>query len=441
MTAQTLAELLRSAATILSGESPAGDRAGDGPAFDLLRRLDYLDGAQAAMPHRVALLRAAAGFRRLFSLRADDAPGLVALGAEADAMCMGVADAPAAGVSGTGLTFRQAFESCVGEGAEYTAGFATAEDTLVALTPAEALADATPAMRGLWERIQSFRRDPGAARIDWVAAANLADGTPAWLPADLCLRRAAAQRDLDPPWPLSTGCGAGTDPLAATLHGLLELIERDAVALWLRGGARPRVVPIGAGATRLAQLRGNVTSRQTWLLDITTDVGVPVVAAIACNHDGFGLSRGVACRTTLAAAADAALMELAQMELGYHLSATKHSIQGNEALNDTDRQHINRYTQLKVANILSLHPLAPPAGSCDLLSYDRIGILAGIRQRLEAVGLEVYAMNLTRPALAIPVTRTLAPGLEMGLTVPPGERLRRIAMRSGADLERPIMLW
>jgi ribosomal protein S12 methylthiotransferase accessory factor len=229
--------------------------------------------------------------------------------------------------------------------------------------------------------------------------------------------------------------------LAATLHGLLELIERDAVALWLRGGARPRVVPPGAGASLQGQLRGDVTTRRTWLLDITNDVGVPVVAAIACNHDGFGLSRGVACRPTLAAAADAALMELAQMELGYRLSATKRTVRGAEALNETDRRHIDRYTQLQAAEIPALHPLAPPSGSCDLLSYDKIAILAGIRQRLEAVGVEVYAMNLTRPALAIPVTRTLAPGLEMGLTAPPGDRLRRMAMHSGADPTRPVMLW
>jgi hypothetical protein len=31
--------------------------------------------------------------------------------------------------------------------------------------------------------------------------------------------------------------------------------------------------------------------------------------------------------------------------------------------------------------------------------------------------------------------------LEMGLTASPGDRLRRIAMQSGADPERPVMLW
>ena len=95
MSAESLADLLGSAAAILAGEYVA-----EGPALDLLNRLDYLDDGAEAAPHRAALLRAAAGFRRIFTLRAEDAPGLVALGAEVDAGCLGVADAPVGGVFG-----------------------------------------------------------------------------------------------------------------------------------------------------------------------------------------------------------------------------------------------------------------------------------------------------------------------------------------------------
>src|ERR1700733_3656123 len=204
MSAETLTDLLGSAASILAGEAAA-----EGPALELLNRLDYLDDAAEAAPHRAALLRAAAGFRRIFTMRAEDAPGLVVLGAEVDAGCLGVADAPTGGGSGAGLSFRQAFESCVGEGAEYIAGFATPDDAVVSLNAEDALAGATPALLALWAQVQMYRRGPAAARSDWMVAANLADGSPAYLPADLCLRRPASVRDIDPPWPLSTGCGAG----------------------------------------------------------------------------------------------------------------------------------------------------------------------------------------------------------------------------------------
>jgi ribosomal protein S12 methylthiotransferase accessory factor len=432
---QPPADLFSTAATILTGETAA-----EGPSLDLLAQLGYLDGAADAASHRVALLRTAAGFQRIFSLRAEDAPGLIALGAEVDAGCLGVRDAPTGGVSGTGLSFREAFESCVGEGVEYIAQFATPDDQLMSLTAEDALGRATPALWALWERLQPYRLDPDRPRTDWTLAANLADGSPVALPADLCLRRPAELRDIDPPWPLSTGCGAGTDPLHATLHGLLELIERDALTLWLRGGMRARAVPPGPAAVLLGQLRGETVGRRTWLLDITSDLGVPVVVAAACDDDGFGLCRGVACRPTVAAAADAALMELVQMELGYRLSVTKRAVRGEAALNETDHQHIHRYTRIDVAATAALHPLAPPRPSCNLLTSDRITVLAGVRKRLEAAGVEVYAMNMTRPALGISVTRTIAPSLEIGLTSPPGPRLCHAAEQSGVDPARTIVL-
>jgi hypothetical protein len=64
------------------------------------------------------------------------------------------------------------------------------------------------------------------------------------------------------------------------------------------------------------------------------------------------------------------------------------------------------------------------------LSHDKVGLLAALRRRLEAIEVEVYAVNLTRLTFGIPVTRTLAPALEMGLTAPPGPRLRTHMNRS-----------
>ena len=148
----------------------------------------------------------------------------------------------------------------------------------------------------------SERRMQPERALSWCRATRLTDGDEVWLPADICLRRPPAQRDFAPPFPLSIGSAAGPSWDAAALHGLLELIERDAASLWWRGGQLPRSIPPQHEAGIVAedllrQLRhGAAVQRRTWLLDITTDIGVPCVAAVSCRADGSGFAFGLAAR-------------------------------------------------------------------------------------------------------------------------------------------------
>jgi ribosomal protein S12 methylthiotransferase accessory factor len=423
-----LADLFRAAAAALTGEAVA-----EAAPRDLLACLDYLDDARDQAPHRAALLRAAAGFVRFFTLSEPDAPGLFACGAEVDPSRAGTREAPPGSVSGTGLTFRQAFESCVGEGVEYLSRFAADDGSVVRLTAAEALDGASTAIRELWNSLRPCLRDPASPLTAWTIAADLASGQPVCLPADLCVTRPPGDRDLDPPWPLSIGCAAGQDHLSATLHGLLELIERDAVALWWLGGRRARLPPPGTGASVLARLRGGETRRRTWFLDVTNDSRVPVVVAASCDDGGFGLCCGFAARPTLAGAAEAAAREMAQMELAHRIAAAKRAERGEDALNEADRLHLRRFATVDVARTPALQPLAPPSASCDLAATDPLTALGEARKRLAAIGLAPCALNLTRAEFGIPVVRVVCPGLEIGLGAPPGPRLRDAAEASGAD--------
>ena len=234
-----LANQMQAAASALteSGNSPE--------ASELLRHLGYDDGDAAAAPGRARLLRAATGFRRLFRLAVPDAPGLVFLGAEADPVSLGPHNAglPVIGFAGSGLDLRRAFESCVGEGIEYLSQFSEPEELLDS-APIDACSNVLDA--GSYRFVNDIASAcgiPADRVIEWVSMQRLADGASFRFPADLCLRRAAP--DFVPPLKLSTGCAAGVTRESATLRGMLELIERDAVALWWRGGNRGRQVSPG----------------------------------------------------------------------------------------------------------------------------------------------------------------------------------------------------
>ena len=383
------------------------------------RNSDMTTAAQSSVPHRVAMLRAAGAFHRIFSLATPDAPGLTVLGAMADA---GIA------VSGAGTTFRDAFEACVGEGIEALSRCAAPAQEVARLAIDEALADATPALRSEWEGLQPYRRDPATREIDWVRAVDLSDGSGVWLPADLCLRRPWPARQIDPPWPLSTGCAAAPDRATATLVGLLELVERDAVALWWRGGRRARLPAPNAAAqleaaALLGRLRGDAGGRRTWLLDITSDLGVPAIAAVSCGPDDRGVCCGMAARPTLAAAACRAVVELCQMEAAVRLAQAKQAAGGEAALNETDRRHLRRFTRIRVADCAALHPLAPPPPPCDIAAAHPIAALGAVRARLTAAGLAPFAVDLTRDSFAVPVVRVVCPGLQPDPSAPPTPRL------------------
>ncbi len=368
--------------------------------------------------HRAQLLKVASQFSRIFELAAPDAPGLVSFGAEfdpalADSLHEG---SPAVGVSGVGVSLQEAFQGCVGEGIEYLSQLQTRDDVLIRCAR-DPVARFGPQTQEFLVAYSAYRQ-PAVTEISWCRAKRLNSGDEVLLPADLCLRRPPGQREITPPFPLSTGSAAGTCWDAAVLHGLLELIERDAASLWWRGGNRGRLIPPGDEAQIVAQallsrLRRNVSTRRNWLLDITTDIAVPCVAAVSCRADGFGVAFGLAARPTLAAAARSAILEMCQIELAYEVVEAKCRERGESALSERDWVHRRRATLINADRCLLMQPVAKPADRRPIEATDANALLQLIVARLGQFGIETFVLNLTRSNFAVPVARVIAPGLQL----------------------------
>ena len=417
--------LFARAASLLLGEHT--ENAGDPDARLVLEALGYVTATKLPLAggepdpetrHRACLLKAASRFARVFELAAPDAPGLVSFGAEFDPALADPlqAGSPIVGVSGVGLSLQEAFQGCIGEAIEYLSQLQTENDVLEPSGRGDPAARLGPLGSDFLTAFAAHRLRPETDLL-WHRATRLIDGRETMLPADLCLRRPAAQQQVKPPFPLSTGSAAGRSWDAAALHGLLELVERDAASLWWLGGNRGTSIPpedeaqITAG-TLLAQLRQGLLVRRNWLLDITTDIGVPCVAAISCTADGFGVAFGLAARPTLKAAARAAVLEMCQGELAHAVVEAKLRERGEAALNARDRIHRQRATMLNADRCALLQPgpgraLHPPIGTTA-----PGGVLQLIADRLAQLGIETFGLDLTRPHFAIPVARVIAPGLQ-----------------------------
>ena len=152
-------------------------------------------------------------------------------------------------------------------------------------------------------------------RIAWTRITELLTGVDAWLPTEYCYmwRRTRGEPIAIPD---SNGCAAGRDLADAQKRGLLELIERDAVAIWWANRIEHPGVPWEAFADgelmkAVADLRAE--GLETHLLDLTTDLGVPVYAAIGADGKGRKPCLGMAAAEDGRIAAWRALGELSQI--------------------------------------------------------------------------------------------------------------------------------
>lgn len=412
--------LFADAASLLIGEH--GSEATDAPARRLLENLGYVPRAPGTANqetrHRARLLQAAAQLIRVFELNAPDAPALVALGAELDP---GLADPMHAGcspvsVSGVGPTVQDAFQGCVGEAVEYLSQLQTAADVLCRTAPTTQAVSLDLATQALMAKLD-LSRGADLSDLSWHATRRLVDGVEVLLPTDLCLRRPPAMQEFVPPFPLSIGSAAGVSWEAAALHGLLELVERDAASLWWHGGRRGCAVPsaIDTEAADLLQMlrAGAKSSRRSWLLDITTDIGIPCVVALSCRPDGRGFAFGMASRLSLHTAARSAISELCQMELAYAVVEAKHREHGDKALNARDRVHVQRARVIDAEKCALLHPAARERIDHPVIDATDIpAALQSIVGHLHQRGIVTYGLDLTRTRFAIPVARMIAPGLQ-----------------------------
>lgn len=370
--------------------------------------------AALAERHGEALARAARLPSRLFLLRSADAPGLRFVGGMADPVRVlpSTAYRGPFSLAGSGDRLEDALASCVGEGVERLSQVEQPGDVVRACTWEEVAPETLPAARCL---IEGLLQDRGSA-IAWVR--GRAADRETLIPADWCLRRTAKGGLAIPGAALSTGCAAGPNHEAAAARALLELVERDAVALWWIGGRRGR--PLAAESAAMAEaaellgrLRQGGGRRASWLLDLTTDLAVPCMAALSVDETGRGLACGFAARLSVEAAARAAVFEMCQMELALPLVLAKRQQRGDAALNEVDRRHLDRAARVDAERCALIHPLgrpnrhAPPVG--DGPPEQLAAILAALARR----GVGAALVDLTRPQFGIPVVCAVAPQLQL----------------------------
>lgn len=245
------------------------------------------------------------------------------------------------------------------------------------------------------------------AEHDWSPVADLRTGEVRWLPSSLVwfewpgLPRGAYRGS-------SNGAAAGNTLEEAVLQGLLELVERDSVALWWHPMCQRPAYDIAAWddsriAAALTPQRALGT--EVWVLDVTSDLGIP--AAVAVAH-GMGQTRapmmGFGAHLDPVLAVVRALTELAQMQTA--LVHAAHDL--TEGGGPSERRW---FAGVTVENQPWLAPhgyVDPPATP----SHATIGeAIDDLVTRVERVGMTALWADASRPDVSLSVVRTFAPGM------------------------------
>jgi oxazoline/thiazoline synthase len=200
----------------------------------------------------------------------------------------------------------------------------------------------------------------------------------------------------------SNGCAAGNELEEAILQGMLELVERDAVALWWYNRARrPGIDLASSRSTYVSDVTAAYAAwgREVWALELTNDLGIPAVVALSCrSEDRLGVTFGFGAHLDAEVALGRALSELVQMTFGVESGTRRPTLE----------RWLTTVTPTGEPWLVGegLGELAPSSVSGDLAQDVRTSADAIAR-----AGHETLVVDLTLPDIGFPVVKVVAPGI------------------------------
>ncbi|GAB4304578.1 MAG: TOMM precursor leader peptide-binding protein [Oscillatoriaceae cyanobacterium] len=252
--------------------------------------------------------------------------------------------------------------------------------------------------------------------IDWTPLWSLTYQDWKFLPTAYCYY-GYPQEQKPFCWADSNGTAAGNTIEEAILQAFMELVERDSACLWWYNRLqRPAVNLESFDAPYFLALQDyyQQLNRDLWVIDITSDLGVPTFAAISRRNDRkiediiFGLGAHFDPNIAILRA----LTEVNQSLPAVASMATD----GSTRYPDTEPADIDWWQKATVENQPYLMPDRTvaaksrpdyPALARDDLKQDVITCVEIAQQN----GLEMLVLDQTRPDIGMKVAKVVVPGL------------------------------
>ncbi|WP_161629857.1 TOMM precursor leader peptide-binding protein [Desulfogranum japonicum] len=251
--------------------------------------------------------------------------------------------------------------------------------------------------------------------IDWCSVWSLTSGSTRLVPAAYCYY---GHRDLASFFCScdSNGSAAGNTLEEAILRGFMELVERDAVALWWYNRTQQPMVDIDSFndpylaifSKQFAQ-----SGRSLWAINLTTDLGIPAIAAVSHRLDHstddivIGFSADLDPKTALLRAVNEVGQFIPALSMQDKVGNTIYYYEDKCAIDWWKNEKLKEHTYL-----LPDESTAFTANDFELIkSQNQKTEVEFCVRRAASCGLETLVLNQTRPDIRLPVVKVIVPGM------------------------------
>ena len=253
--------------------------------------------------------------------------------------------------------------------------------------------------------------------IEWTPIWSLTQQAFKYLPTAYCYFGYPQPANPDC-WATTNGCAAGNTLEEAILHGFLELVERDSVALWWYNRLQKPSVDLesfdDAYFTAITNYYQSI-GRELWVIDITSDITIPTFAAISRRRDREveDIILGFGTHFDPKLAIQRALTEVCQM-LPAVLNANP---DGTTRYAISAEPHVLYWW--KTATLANQPYLIPDRGvapKCNadyaiIWHEDFLDDIKYCQNLVQEKGMEMLVLDQTRPDIGLNVVKVIVPGL------------------------------
>ncbi|MBW4616806.1 MAG: TOMM precursor leader peptide-binding protein [Desmonostoc vinosum HA7617-LM4] len=246
--------------------------------------------------------------------------------------------------------------------------------------------------------------------IEWTPVWSLTEQTQKYFPTALCYYGYSLPEDHNFGRADSNGNAAGNTLEEAVFQGFFELVERDGVGIWWYNRLKcPGVDLASFNEPYLLELQElyRTKNRDLWVLDITTDLNIPVFVALSRRTDGKDekIIMGFGAHLDPKIGILRAVTEMNQLGLGFDFDVNIQMWKMKEWMSQATLEN---------------QPYLAPDSQMPPLRYDDYQLrwsddiyqdVITCVEIAKNAGLETLLLDQTRPDIGLNVVKVIVPGL------------------------------